>query len=70
MASFAVVVLVVFGYAFSNSYFAQYPIERVGPSMFACDMDIRNAKFSSGLRSISSTVSEDEQLIYDIIFSN
>ena len=54
-------------YNFAVSYLAQYPAERVGPSSFACDETIRNAKFDSRLRALSVPVSDTEQPILDVL---
>jgi hypothetical protein len=48
LTSAAIIVLVVSAYNFSNAYLRQYPIEHVtGDSSFACDVTLRNAKFST-----------------------
>jgi hypothetical protein len=48
LISAAIIVLVVSAYYFSNAYLHQYPIEHVtGNSSFACDVTLRNAKFST-----------------------
>ncbi|CAF3410284.1 unnamed protein product [Rotaria sp. Silwood1] len=52
LASFSVVVLVCFAYAFSNAYYNQYPIETSTDSYFACDLSIRNAKFQTSLQTL------------------
>ncbi len=51
--------------AFSISFLNQYPSEKVGPSTFACDTTIRNAKFDSSLQGLSVPVDDEEQTIYD-----
>ena len=46
--SAAVIVLLISAFHFSNAYLHQYPIESVTKnSSFACDVTIRNAKFST-----------------------
>ena len=47
-------------YNFALSYLNQYPSEKVGPSTFACDETIRNAKFESSLKALGVPVSEVE----------
>ena len=54
-------------YTFALKYLNQYPAEKVGPSTFACDTTIRNAKFSSSLQSLSTPMSDDGQTIFDIL---
>lgn len=46
-------------------YYASCPIETAGPSTYTCDTTLRNAKFSSSLQSLSTSVSERMQgIIY------
>jgi len=48
LISIAIIVLVVSAYYFSNAFLYQYPIEDVTHnSSFACDVTLRNAKFST-----------------------
>ncbi|CAF1003158.1 unnamed protein product [Adineta steineri] len=48
LISAAIIVLVVSAYSFSNSFLRQYPIEDITHnSSFACDVTLRNAKFST-----------------------
>lgn len=54
-------------YAFAISYLNQYPSEKVGPSSFACDTTIRNAKFESSLQALAVPVSDEEQIIFDML---
>jgi hypothetical protein len=67
LASFAIMVLVICAYSFSSAYLRQYPAEQVGPSTFACDTSLRNAKYDTGLQSLSVPVSEEEQPIFDLL---
>src|ERR1700722_17264825 len=72
LVSAAVVVLVVSAYVFSNGYLHQYPIERVtGDSSFACDVTMRNAKFSTTIQMISNSRSstKDNQAMFDMLKS-
>ena len=51
LVSAAIVGLVISAFYFSNSYLHQYPIETVtDDSSFACDVTLRNAKFSTTLQ--------------------
>ena len=54
-------------YAFARSYLNQYPSEKVGPSTFACDTTIRNAKFQSSLQTLAIPVSSEEQPMFDML---
>ena len=54
-------------YRFAVSYLNQYPAEKVGPSLFACDETIRNAKFESSLRPLAMPRAEMEKPIFDAL---
>jgi hypothetical protein len=66
--SFAVIVLVVFAYVFSNSYFYRYPIEQVtGGFNLACDTTLTNAQFSTGLLAIGIPPNDDIAPIFTLL---
>jgi hypothetical protein len=66
--SFAVIVLVVFAYVFSNSYFHRYPIEEVtGGFNLACDTTLTNAQFSTGLMAIGIPPNDDIAPIFTLL---
>jgi hypothetical protein len=67
IASLAVILITVLAYKFAVSYLNQYPAEKVGPSSFACDETIRNAKFDSNMKALAVPVSEIEQPIFDAL---
>ena len=67
IASFAVILISVMAYRFAVSFLNQYPAESVGPSRFACDETIRNAKFESTLQAVVVPVSEAEKPIFDAL---
>ena len=67
MASLAVILITAMAYNFAMSYLNQYPAESVGPSSFACDETIRNAKFESGLKAQSVPVAEVERPIFNAL---
>ena len=67
LASFSVIVLVSFSYAFSNAYLKQYPIENSSPSYFACDTTLRNAKFDTNVQSLSIPFTKAEQEMLDLL---
>jgi hypothetical protein len=54
-------------YVFAISFLNQYPSEKVGPSDFACDPSLRNAKFSSILQSRAVPSSDSEQAMIDML---
>ena len=45
----------------------QYPIESTGPSTFACDENLLNAKFSTTMQSLAVPVSDELQIIFDML---
>lgn len=67
LISFAIVVLIVFAYIFSATFYQEYPSENTGPWSFACGETIRNVKYESGLQSLSIPVSNEEQPIIDLL---
>ena len=67
LVSFSIVVLFSFAYAFSNSYYQQYPIETSSDSYFTCDLTTRNAKFETNLQSSAIPVLDIEQVIFDLL---
>jgi hypothetical protein len=67
LASFSVIVLVSFAYAFSNAYLKQYPIETSSPSYFACDTATRNAKFETNVQSLAIPFTHTEQEMFDLL---
>ena len=54
-------------YGFAISYMNQYPAEKVGPSTFACDETLRNAKFQSNLQARTVAVSDVEKPMFDLL---
>jgi hypothetical protein len=67
LASMAVLLITVMAYYFAISYLNQYPAEKVGPSTFACDTTVRNAKFQSTLQARSVPLTDDEQPIFTML---
>jgi hypothetical protein len=66
--TFPILVLVIFAYTFSNSYFYRYPIEQVNEaSNFACDPTLTNAQFSTGLMPIGIPPNDDEAPIFTLL---
>ena len=68
LATLAILVLVSFSYWFSASFIKRYPIEQISePAAFACDDQIVNAQFSTGLVLLSLPKSADAQIIFDLL---
>ena len=47
LASFSIIVLVSFSYAFRNTYLKQYQMEGFSPSYFACDTSLCTVKLKT-----------------------
>ncbi|CAF3715353.1 unnamed protein product [Rotaria socialis] len=72
LGSAAVIVIVISAYSFSNQYLHQYPIQQVtSDSSFACDVTLRNAKFSTTMQmtSSSSNSTKQNQVIFNMLNS-
>ncbi|CAF4570430.1 unnamed protein product [Rotaria sp. Silwood2] len=67
IASLILVAIACMAYGFAISYLNQYPSEKVGPSSFACDTTIRNAKYWSQLQALAVAVSDEEEPIFDML---
>ncbi|UJR16646.1 hypothetical protein I4U23_003546 [Adineta vaga] len=70
LTSAAIIVLIISAYSFSNSYLHQYPIEQVTRnSSFACDVTLRNAKFSTSTqkRWDSRHTTKESQSMFDLL---
>jgi hypothetical protein len=68
VATLAIIVLVSFSYWFSGSFIQRFPIEDVyEPASFACDQNLVNAKFSTGLELLAIPKSQDSQPIFDLL---
>ncbi|CAF1120920.1 unnamed protein product [Adineta ricciae] len=67
LASLAVVLISVMAYAFSVSYLNEYPAEKTNGSRFSCDKTLRNAQFDSKLEALAVPVSDEEQVIFDLL---
>ena len=52
---------------FASSFLKQYPAEKVGPSSFACDVKLRNAKFDTNLQALAIPVSHEEESIFTLL---
>jgi hypothetical protein len=66
--SFAVIVLIVFAYVFSDAYFSRYPIEQVSGGLnLACDTTLTNAQFSTGLMAIGIPPNDDIAPIFTLL---
>ena len=72
LVSAAIIVLIISAYHFSQAYLHQYPIENVtANSSFACDVTLRNAKFSTTIQKTpsSSHSSNVKKHIFDLLNS-
>ncbi len=67
LTSFAILVLISFGFWFGSVFLQQYPIETAGDSTFACDKTLRNAKFASSLQLLALLRTEDEQTVFNLL---
>ncbi|UJR16918.1 hypothetical protein I4U23_003816 [Adineta vaga] len=67
LASMAVVILMSFAVHFSILYYHQYPIETSNDSLFACDVSIRNAQFSTTVQLLGTPPNLEDQPIFDMM---
>jgi hypothetical protein len=68
LATLCLIVLISFSYWFSVSFIQRYPIEDIsGPATFACDQELSNAQFSSGLELLAIPKSQNAQPIFDLL---
>ncbi|CAF4985464.1 unnamed protein product [Rotaria sp. Silwood1] len=70
LVSIGIIVIVVSAYAFSNTFLHQYPIESIiGEQSFACDVTLRNAKFSTTMQKMpgSSRSIRQNQAMFDLL---
>lgn len=67
LVSFAILVLFIFAYKFSASFYREYPTEDAAPPTFGCNELIRNVKYESGLQSLSIPASKEEQFMFDLL---
>lgn len=65
------IVLIVSSYIFSSKYSSKYPIEESTDSLFACDVNIRNAKFSTTVQKVAHSrhSTKDIDQIFDLLES-
>ena len=64
LASFALIILLAFAYAFSGAYLQLYPIETSPLPTFACDATLRNAQFETSIQSLSTPRADEETPIF------
>ncbi|CAF1184311.1 unnamed protein product [Adineta ricciae] len=67
LASFALIVLIIFGFWFGSVYIKQYPIEKVDGTFFTCDSSLKNAKFSSTLHLLALLKAPEEKTIFQLL---
>lgn len=57
----------VFAYRFSSAFINQYPFESAGPSTFACNLELINAKFSTTMQSLITPVPEGIRPLFNML---
>lgn len=67
LVSFAIVVLIIYGFAFGSVFVTKYPIETSTDAEFACDTSLRNAQFSSLLQLLATIKSTEEEPIFKML---
>lgn len=67
LVSFAIVVLIIYGFWFGTIFATKYPIETSTDSEFSCDKSLRNAQFSSLLQLLATIRSEEEKPMFDML---
>jgi hypothetical protein len=67
LMTFALLVLIVFGFWFGFVYVKQYPIETAEDANFACDLSLRNAKFASSLQLLALLKTKEETPIFELL---
>lgn len=65
--SFALLVLITFGFWFGSAFLKQYPIETATDANFACDKSLRNAKFSSNLQLLAVLRSDEDKMMFELL---
>ena len=67
LISFAMIVLIIYGFWFSSLFHTRYPIETSLDADFACDTSLRNTQFSSALQLLATIKSDEEKPIFDLM---
>jgi hypothetical protein len=67
LISFAVIVLISYGFLFGAAFVVKYPIETSTDAEFACDTSLRNAQFSSALQLLSTIKSDEQQPMFTML---
>ncbi|UJR13173.1 hypothetical protein I4U23_000196 [Adineta vaga] len=67
LVSFALMVLIIFGFWFGSVYIKQYPIEKADDTFFTCDTSLKNAKFSSTLHLLALLKAPEEKVIFQLL---
>ncbi len=60
-------VIAVFAYRFSSGFINEYPIETAPNATFACDLTLRNSKFSTSMQSLGIPFPEEEQPLVNML---
>ncbi|CAF3835931.1 unnamed protein product, partial [Rotaria sp. Silwood1] len=67
LASFALIILVIYAFWFSSAFANLYPIEISRDANFACDTALRNSKFTSALQLLASKKSHHDAPMFQIL---
>jgi hypothetical protein len=67
LISFAMIVLIIYGFWFGLAFAVKYPIETSSDADFACDTSLRNVQLSSGLQLLATIKSSEETPIFDML---
>jgi hypothetical protein len=67
LISFAIIVLITYGFWFGAVFAQKYPIETATDADFACDPTLRNAQFSSSLQLLATIKSNAQQPMFDML---
>ncbi|CAF3704909.1 unnamed protein product [Rotaria socialis] len=67
LVSFAIMILVIYAFWFSLAFIKLYPIEESGDANFACNTGLRNSKFTSALRLLSSKKSQTDAPMFQML---
>ncbi|CAF1674672.1 unnamed protein product, partial [Adineta ricciae] len=69
LMSFSLLVLLIFAFLFTNEFHRLYPIEESNESRIICDKTLRNSKFDSRLKLLTTIHSTEDQVMFDMLNS-
>ncbi|CAF3912629.1 unnamed protein product [Rotaria magnacalcarata] len=67
LVSFAIMILIIYAFWFSLAFIKLYPIEESEDANFACDTGLRNSKFTSTLRLLTSKKSDTDAPMFQML---